>query len=61
MRQALEVDPDVAETHNALASALYETGDAAGAERAFREAIRVRPDYALARENLARLLAESGR
>jgi tetratricopeptide (TPR) repeat protein len=61
LRAASESDPDVAETHNALASALYETGDVAGAEREFREAIRVEPTYTMARQNLARLLAERGR
>ncbi|MDE0101077.1 MAG: tetratricopeptide repeat protein [Bryobacterales bacterium] len=61
LRTACDLEPDSPDSHNALASALYELGDPLGAEREFREAVRLRPDYRLARANLAALLAATGR
>lgn len=61
LRKAVAIDPDTPESHNALAAELHALGDVAGAESEFRESIRWRPDYALARDNLARLLASQGR
>ena len=61
LRTACALEPDSPDSRNALASALYESGDPLGAEREFREAVRLRPDYRLARANLAALLAAAGR
>ncbi len=58
--KALERDAEMPEAHNNLGG-LVAASDAARAEAAFREAIRVKPDYADARGNLARLLAGTGR
>lgn len=61
LRRAIELDPnDAAEFQSTLASLYYSRQDFASAERAFREAIRIRPDYALARANLAVLLINRG-
>lgn len=43
-----------------LGAALFRKRDRAGAERAFREAIRSAPDYPAAHNNLANLLAAAG-
>lgn len=58
---AIVAEPELLpEFHSTLASIRYAGKDFAGAERAFREAVRLRPDYALARANLAVLLINRG-
>jgi tetratricopeptide (TPR) repeat protein len=52
---ALRLKPDSAETHTNLAVALADRGDRAEAVRHLEQALRLRPDYAFAREQLARL------
>jgi len=48
LRQAVALAPNNAFSHLNLGTALYETGDAAGALAEFREAIRLSPDLAKA-------------
>jgi tetratricopeptide (TPR) repeat protein len=52
---ALRLKPDSPETHTNLAVALADRGDRAEAIRHLEQALRLRPDYAFAREQLARL------
>lgn len=56
--QSLRADPGAAETYYALATV---RSDSARAEAAYREAIRIQPDYAAAHMNLAILLLRTGR
>jgi Flp pilus assembly protein TadD len=51
-REATERDPEDAMAFSNLGNVLLRTGDAAGAEKAFREAIRLRPEMQQLRENL---------
>jgi hypothetical protein len=51
-RQATERDPEDAMAFSNLGNVLLRTGDAAGAEKAFREAIRLRPEMPQLRDNL---------
>ena len=53
LRQALQVAPDNAATHLNLGTALFETGDAAGALAEFREAVRLSPGLAKAHYGIA--------
>jgi tetratricopeptide (TPR) repeat protein len=46
---------------NNLGVLLVQRGDRAGAERSFRAALEIRPDFVMARANLARLCLEDGR
>jgi len=60
-QRAIELDPQVASTHNDLAIALFRVGDTRSAEVRFREAIRLdprNPDY---QNNLRALDAWLGR
>jgi tetratricopeptide (TPR) repeat protein len=61
MRAALDDRPDSPEGHNNLGMILLARGDLAQAEGAFREAIRLRPRFAVALVNLAETLRRSGR
>ena len=54
------LDPEEPDVRNSLATFLLKEGDAAGAEKEIREAIRIRPGSAAARANLAGLLAARG-
>jgi hypothetical protein len=54
-REATERDPEDAAAFSNLGSALLESGDRAGAEKAFREAIRLLPEIPQLRDNLQRL------
>ncbi len=45
LRRAVELGPAHAETWNALALALYHSGDLAGAERTFRRGMRQHPEH----------------
>ena len=47
--------------HNNLGVHLSASGDSRGAGRAFREAIRLRPDYPEAHSNLGTAVAQAGR
>jgi hypothetical protein len=53
-RATLDVTEHIEEVHYWLGMGLLETGDVAGARRAFRRALKQRPDYAKAAEALAR-------
>ncbi|MDX1605272.1 MAG: tetratricopeptide repeat protein [Candidatus Competibacterales bacterium] len=56
LRRALQFDPNLAEAENALGVMLEETDEPGLAERHYLRALELRPDYALARMNLARML-----
>jgi tetratricopeptide (TPR) repeat protein len=60
--QAIEIDPTLAEAHTSLASVMkaYEW-DWAGAEREFRRAIELNPNYSTARQFHGELLESEGR
>jgi predicted CXXCH cytochrome family protein len=68
LQKSLELDAEVPETHYALASAFLQlntrpqqSNNAERAEAAYREAIRLQPDYAAAHMNLAILLVQGNR
>ena len=50
-RKAVELDPKSDETYVWLAMALRKKGDAAGAEKAIEEALRLNPQSVVAKEN----------
>ena len=54
-REATNRDPEDAAAFSNLGNALLQAGDKAGAEKAFREAIRLLPEIPQLRENLRRL------
>ena len=60
--KALAIDPSLAEAHSALASVLkvYDR-DCAAAEREYREALRLNPNYAQAHRGYSTFLAATGR
>ncbi|HKD79999.1 MAG TPA: protein kinase [Candidatus Angelobacter sp.] len=61
-RKALQLNPSLAEAHASLGHALQNYDwDWAGAEREYREAIRLNPSYPLAHHWYAFLLMETGR
>lgn len=53
LERAAKMDPDSAEIWFALGELRFASRDVNGAEAAFREALRAKPDYALAHFNLA--------
>ena len=57
----MKLEPDAPDVHNDLGTLLAQSGDLAGAEREFREAVRLKPDYAEARSNLERAEALGAR
>ncbi len=60
--QALELDDSLAEAHTSLAAILLDHDwDFAGAERAFRRALELKPDYAVAHQLYGKCLACMGR
>ncbi len=59
--KALAIDDTLAEAHNSLASALDLDWDWAGAEREYKRAIELDPNYALARMWYWQFLASAGR
>ena len=61
LRAALVTDPAAANLHNALGARLLQLNDVKGAEAAWREAVRLRPEAASMRLNLANLLANTAR
>jgi tetratricopeptide (TPR) repeat protein len=60
-RHTIDVNPRSFLAHNNLGAALYRLHDLTGAERAFREAIRIKSDYATAHDNLAIVLINTAR
>jgi tetratricopeptide (TPR) repeat protein len=51
-KQAIKIDPDLAEAHNNLAVAYGKSGKYKEAIDAFKQAIRINPDYSEAHFNL---------
>jgi DNA-binding transcriptional MerR regulator len=60
-RQALAIDPDLADAHLNLGRLLHEGGDPAAAEAHYREALAIDPDDALAAYNLGVALQDQQR
>lgn len=58
-RTAIELDPDRARWHYALAGFYFDTGQASPAMHDLREAIRLRPDFAEAHYDLGAILIET--
>ena len=59
-RQALRLNPHLAEAHNNLGNVLKDQGQLAAALEEYQEAIRLRPDYAEAHHNLGVALTDQG-
>lgn len=60
--RALALDSSLAEVHNSVAYArMYQDWDFVGAEQAFKQAIRLNPNYSTAHQWYAELLALEGR
>jgi tetratricopeptide (TPR) repeat protein len=59
-KKALELDPGMAEAHNALGELLAASGNLPQAETEFREALRIEPDMPSAQSNLGHALAARG-
>jgi len=59
-RQALDQHPSFAEAHAALGEIFLQTDKVAAAADSFAKAVKARPDYLVARLNLALLLARMG-
>lgn len=59
--KALQLDPSLAEAHQALAGVSLYVGDWPGAEREFKRALALNPNYALAHEGYAAYLASMGK
>jgi tetratricopeptide (TPR) repeat protein len=59
-REAIRLQPDLAEAHSNLGIALYNSGDVTGAIAAYREAIRLRPYDAATQSILGIALSHSG-
>jgi Tfp pilus assembly protein PilF len=57
LRKALDLDREIAEVHNAFGVILAQSHDPR-ADQAFREAVRIGPEYVEARTNLASVLAD---
>jgi Flp pilus assembly protein TadD len=51
-REAVRLNPDDAEAEANLGSALAKTGNLAEAKAHFERALKLKPDYVMARENL---------
>jgi Tfp pilus assembly protein PilF len=60
-QQAIEINPEVAETYRNLAAAFTEQGRLDEAVQCYQKAIEKRPDYAEAHNNLGIILAQQGR
>ena len=58
-RTAIELDPDRAHSHYALAGFYFDTGQPSPATHHLREAIRLRPDFAEAHYDLGAILIET--
>ena len=60
LTKTIALDPDLPEPHNYLAAMLVRAGDLDGAEKEFREAVRILPSNADWQANLAGLVASRG-
>jgi TolB-like protein len=60
-QKALSLGPDLVETHTSLAHAQMQNGDFPGAEKQFRNAIAIDPDYSNARMWYSKILSWTGR
>jgi len=60
LRAAVDINPSSALVQNALGRALAGTGDPAGAERAYRQAIALDPSFNEAYRNLADIMVKAG-
>ena len=60
LRRALELDPNDASVHEAMARVFWKTGEYDLADEHFRRAIALDPKYSRARNNYASLLYERG-
>ncbi len=60
LQAALALDPTVANLHSTLGARLFQLNDVKGTEKAWREAVRLRPEAATTCLNLANLLANNG-
>jgi tetratricopeptide (TPR) repeat protein len=60
-RQSLQCNPNYAEAHNNLGSALSKQGDVQGAAACFQRAAQLKPDFADAYFNLGLMFARAGR
>jgi tetratricopeptide (TPR) repeat protein len=61
LEQALRIKPDLAEAHNNLGTALYQTGKPEEAIEHYEQAVRIEPEYAEAHYNLGIALGQVGR
>ena len=59
-QRAVDLRPEIPETHNNLATALLSLGKYSDAIPAFRRALAIRPEYFNARLNLGRALIANG-
>jgi tetratricopeptide (TPR) repeat protein len=60
-RKGVEIAPDNSSVRHKLGTALYVSGDAAGAREQFEEVVRRSPDFAKGRYSLGVLMLSSGR
>ena len=60
-RDALQLNPFLAEAHNNLATAASQSGDTDAAQSGFERAVELKPDYAEGHSNLGILWSERGR
>jgi type IV pilus assembly protein PilF len=61
LQRALDLNPDSAEAHNLMGFLLQNEGDAAGAEKSYRNAVSADSTYAPARNNYGAFLYQHGR
>jgi tetratricopeptide (TPR) repeat protein len=61
LKKSLEFDPEIPETHYALASVYLRQNHPDLAEASYREAIRLQPDYSAAHSNFAIFLFQTNR
>ncbi len=61
LRRAIAIDPESAPVYYSLGDMQYRRGQLGDAERSFRRALQLQPDYDSAQRGLAQVLAGSGR
>lgn len=59
-QKTLAIDPNLPDTHCSLGNLLKHTGERAAAKQCYTNAIRLRPDYAVAWNNLAGACKDDG-
>jgi tetratricopeptide (TPR) repeat protein len=59
-REAIRLDPNLANAHGSLGNALHAQGDLEGAIRSYRQAIRIDPKEAKSHSNLGIVLRDKG-